>query len=569
MKRLILLFFFGLGLSANAQLVFEVQQPSNESGIYPCMAGKPAEWTSSPNLYQNGNWYNDTLIVSNDGTTGSACNPLSNSLTGNFGICYRTGCDLTQLLENMQNAGATGAIIVDSVSGRPLPFDMNSVNSSVTIPFVVISKDKGDSLINEINAGNDVVVAFGDKTGISTSDIGIYKEYALWSRWGTYPIGYLYLPDERFGAWVFNHGTTDQTNLALELWFSVASNSANDTTFTSPSFSLNAGDSVFIDFNFPFEHDVQNVSTSVDTMNYGYNIIGATDNDTLDNAISNYVLGNGEMLSQSYISSEDLSQVDYFLSLNDSSFQTYHYFLNDRGNITGLSHQPECLVDPKILFVSQGPSTNQFVEVEVGISEELSNWNGNTIPMLETFIGIANADLTPPNDTTFFSLLGFLGPYGQPMSATFINVMGKVNIGYVSDMYFDEIYRQTGIANYFHHTQFNQSQVHVETYLTPVFFSGVEPTGTSFCYESVQEIDKQATVEVFPNPNETEFITLKSDQQMTHVTIRDIHGKQIKTANTKGTTEYQLSMPDLNTGYYMLEISFENDQVLYKKILKM
>ncbi|KXJ04526.1 hypothetical protein AC249_AIPGENE14485, partial [Exaiptasia diaphana] len=356
---------------------------------------------------------------------------------------------------------------------------MNSINSTVTIPFVIISKDKGDSLINEINTGNDVVVAFGDKTGISTSDVGVYKEYALWSRWGTYPIGYLYLPDERFGAWVFNHGTTDQTNLALELWFSIASNSANDTTFTSPSFSLNAGDSVFIDFNFPFMHNVDTLTATLDTLNYGYNIIGATDSDTLDNTISNYVLGNGRRISQTYISTEDFSKIDYFLSFSENSPQVFHYIVNDRGNIQGISHDPRCLEIPRLAISRKPPEVS--VEMHVGGSVEISNWDGTSF-LPDNFLSFDDFQFNSvTGDSVFIEPLGHLGPYDTPMSVTILDMLTAVNLGYTSDMYFDEIYRQTGIANYMHFQLDGTSPLNIvhETYITPVFFAEAIVTGGS------------------------------------------------------------------------------------------
>ena len=185
MKLLLFLLAF-IPAVCSAQLVFEVNSPATESGVFPCMAGENLDWTNSPDLYQNGNWFSDTLVLADDGTLGSACSVLNNSISSNFALFYRSGCDLGQSLLNAQNAGATGAIVIDSVDGRPLPFLGDGLSSSITIPFVIVSSGKGDSLIQRISENDIVVASFGDKTGASVTDVGIYKEFSLWSRYGVF-----------------------------------------------------------------------------------------------------------------------------------------------------------------------------------------------------------------------------------------------------------------------------------------------------------------------------------------------------------------------------------------------
>ena len=197
---LILISFWG-----TSQVLFEIEAPNSLRGIYPCMEPTGTTW-SSPNLAQAGNWFSDTVIIANDGVEASACNSLSSNNQGNFAIFRREYCSLGEQLLNVQNAGATGALIIDTVVGRPLAFNADSLSNQINIPFVIISKDEGDNIINSINGGESVVITMGNKQGQNAVDIGMYMDRALWSSFAYYPNTGKIFPDTSFGTWVYNQG---------------------------------------------------------------------------------------------------------------------------------------------------------------------------------------------------------------------------------------------------------------------------------------------------------------------------------------------------------------------------
>ncbi len=88
-----------------------------------------------------------------DGTGGpDACQPILNGAALNGKIAYidRGGCSFEFKVSAAQAAGAVGVIVVNDVAGAP--FRMPGSNPSITIPSVMISKDEGDVLREDVNA---------------------------------------------------------------------------------------------------------------------------------------------------------------------------------------------------------------------------------------------------------------------------------------------------------------------------------------------------------------------------------------------------------------------------------
>jgi hypothetical protein len=83
-----------------------------------------------------------------------ACDTISN-LDGKIALIRRGTCTFVSKALEAQNAGAVAAIIFNNIEGTvPL---MGGTDSNIVIPVVAISLVDGESILSELNAGNNVV----------------------------------------------------------------------------------------------------------------------------------------------------------------------------------------------------------------------------------------------------------------------------------------------------------------------------------------------------------------------------------------------------------------------------
>ncbi len=549
MKHVLLLLLM-IPTVCSAQLVFEVNAPSIERGVFPCMAGATSDWSNSPDLSQNGNWFSDTLILADDGTLGSACNALNNSIVSNFALVYRSGCSLGQSLLNAQNAGATAAIVVDSVDGRPLPFDPDALSSSITIPFVIISRGKGDSLIQRMAENEIVVASFGDKTGVNTTDLGMYKEFSLWSRYGIFPFGQYFLPDNHFGTWIYNHGITDASNVQVKLWFYHDPNYSfhNKDTLSAP-FDLTAGDSVFIAFNYEYDHiDLGDAMERTNPLKYGYEIMNTSDDDTLDNKMHQIIFAEYEQISNSYFGDSfgnSFSQVDYFIEGSPESNDSIGYCLYMPIKI---NENSAFLCYPKVPIVGGAIDAQQIVSVHdvlIGNQEVIFNnlYNEGSYNVWN----IANP---------YYSYYQPWNPFQPIVQNTdfvaCIRTSLSTDLGFTSDMYHDEQIRQGYLPTYFRKVISSLDPTYESQYLlTPIMVF------TMFSYwacvpESVEEIDAPQ-ISLFPNPAMS-ALTIQSEEIIETITVFDVFGKKVLSIEASGTLEQTVDVEALHPGTYLVEV---------------
>ncbi|MCJ8289723.1 MAG: T9SS type A sorting domain-containing protein [Crocinitomicaceae bacterium] len=550
----------------SAQLVFEVNSPAEESGVFPCMAGEDSEWSNSPDLYQNGNWFSDTLVLADDGVLGSACSSLNNSITSNFALFHRSGCSLGQSLLNAQNAGATGAIVIDSVDGRPLPFDSDGLSSSITIPFVIISRGKGDSLIQRITENENVLVSFGDKTGINNTDVGIYKEFSLWSRYGVFPFGYYFLPDDHFGTWVYNHGNTDVNNLQVKLWFyHNVSNPQHNQEVLSLPFDLITGDSTFINFDFEYDHISNGHSIyEASPLNYGYELIGIVDNDTLDNKISQLLYSEEKLISNSFspsIYNTDFSEIDYFIEGSDLGYDSIGYCVYMPIKIKPQNLYPAHLCNPIVPMANGDPGAEESVMIQDIII-------GNQQATFDNYYDGDYYYVGNLNDTVYSHYYLF---NQQPITqntdiVVSIQTSSSTELGFSSDMYHDEQIRQGYLPTYFRKAVFSTSSTYEAQYiLTPII--SFDMWYYPFCiYNSLEEIDNSG-VSTFPNPATNE-LSITSTERMVTITIYDLFGKQVTSDVIGQELETTLNIEKLNPGCYLLEVTNEIGQKNVLRFIK-
>lgn len=103
-----------------------------------------------------------------DGTGGpDACQPILNgaALSGKIAFIDRGGCTYDSKVAAAQAFGAVGVIVVNNVTGAA--FSMSGNNPSITIPAVMISKDVGDLIREDVNAGGTIVTLRQNATAVA------------------------------------------------------------------------------------------------------------------------------------------------------------------------------------------------------------------------------------------------------------------------------------------------------------------------------------------------------------------------------------------------------------------
>ena len=106
-----------------------------------------------PSLSSPGVTGNVGLVNDGAGVTADACEALpAGILTGRIGLADRGTCTFTVKVKNMQNAGATAALIADNVAGSP-PVGLGGADPTITIPSVRITLADGNTIKSQLAGG--------------------------------------------------------------------------------------------------------------------------------------------------------------------------------------------------------------------------------------------------------------------------------------------------------------------------------------------------------------------------------------------------------------------------------
>lgn len=110
------------------------------------------------------------FILANDGTgvPTEACNAFGADATGKIAVIRRGNCDFVIKVKNAQDAGAIGVIMLNNVSGEPIP--MGGEDATITIPAVMITKENGD-LIEAAMASGTVNGSLNPASGTFTATV--------------------------------------------------------------------------------------------------------------------------------------------------------------------------------------------------------------------------------------------------------------------------------------------------------------------------------------------------------------------------------------------------------------
>ncbi len=254
MKKILLtLGFVGAVVATQAQATFSVLNPATIAGSYAfnySNEGTGAATWASPDLTDPANVVIDTLMLVDDGTAGDSlsCGALVNDLTGKIAFLYRGSCEFGTKALNAQNAGAVAVIIVNN-GGASIGMNGGADGMSVTIPVAMISGADGATIRARMDAGDDVVVYLGANSGYYTNNVQLRKETSLVAK--TAAVSSVLSQDDTefqvdLGAWVYNNGINDQTNIVVTADVTKGTSLYNQV---SAAVNIAVGDSSY--FTFP------------------------------------------------------------------------------------------------------------------------------------------------------------------------------------------------------------------------------------------------------------------------------------------------------------------------------
>ncbi|MDO6596481.1 T9SS type A sorting domain-containing protein [Oceanihabitans sp. 2_MG-2023] len=129
------------------------------------------------------------LILANDTASDpvtEGCNTFGPSATGKIALIRRGDCNFTEKIKHAQDNGAIGAIMMNNVSGEPIP--MGGEDATITIPSVMISKENGDILEAALASGTvnaSLNPAVGDFTATVVPGVQLINDIIVVDNGGT------------------------------------------------------------------------------------------------------------------------------------------------------------------------------------------------------------------------------------------------------------------------------------------------------------------------------------------------------------------------------------------------
>jgi hypothetical protein len=228
-----------------------------------------------------GNFVHDTLIVASD-TLG--CTTVTNSVAGKIAVIYRGSCNFTVKVTNAVAAGAVGVLIINNIAAAPTAMG-GTDGAGMNVPIAQISMADG-AAVRATMLGGPVKFYIGNKAGFFANDLTLTDIGSMRANVGSLPISLAQSGTEfsvPLGAWVFNQGQNDLTNITLSAQIKRNGTSVHNVTSATPV-SILSGDSAFV---------TAPTYSPASHQSGGYEIIysvasGVTDDFTNDNTNSNF-----------------------------------------------------------------------------------------------------------------------------------------------------------------------------------------------------------------------------------------------------------------------------------------
>ena len=338
-------------------VILNVQHPSTIAGLYNHTNNGDGSGWGLPNLLDPADAILDTLVVMNDGSTGTnnaygysfpqslcGCDSagVANSpvnYSGKIVLISRGSCQFGTKAYYAQLRGAVGVIIynavLDNAGGGIIGMGAGVHGGNVTIPVAFVANGDGITFKTEIDAGTPVVAFLGAKVGAFQNDLAMSSDKVLSPPQMARP--QLISADSNMyqvplGFWMRNDGVINQT--AAYASAEVTYNGSTVYTNTTNTFGLNYGDSSWISFP-PFAQSAYPNGEYIFTYTVG--ISGGTDDFPSDNEISYTVRVNDEIYSYARVD-EDFQPLDNVSLLPGGTWSVWapalHFSHSDASKMT-------------------------------------------------------------------------------------------------------------------------------------------------------------------------------------------------------------------------------------------
>jgi len=576
--------------AVNAQVIVAGVSPASIVANYTNSWADPAGGWGTPDFNVPGTFVEDTLMLVNDGSTGTnaqgnpvsaeGCNPLVNNLTGKIAVIYRNTCEFGLKAFNAQTAGAVGVIIINRNPNEWINMGAGADGANVTIPVVMLDLNDGQSLVAAMQNGS-VVVFMGNKLGLFDNDVALSASTALGPKGGMIHKLLAQNGTEfnfEVGAKVINPGNQAQSNVSLNATIT----DPNGTVVynnTVSGLSLAAGDTVGIDV-FPGGTNTFpafSQSTYLDgTYKLAYTAdLGAADDDDSDNSVEFTFTFNDSLFSYSAIdtATNAMGAFNFYRpSDNNATFSV----------CTVLQDPNASRVAAAGVYFAATTAADVSIEGEE-ISLYLYKWD-------DTFLDLNDPNFPTGDSWTLTEIAS--GFYNYPNdSVSAAALQGEVVYGaFNTSIALEDNQRYLACAQTFNLDLFlgygNQDYTwNTDLYLQPLFpnesdgtyfavgFGTDLPSAVGIALAPAAEagILEKNTVNgvVYPNPA-TDNITISLKEEGTAtITVTDVAGRIVLSKSTDLVNgKSDLNITALNAGVYVVNVVLDNGKTAQFNVVK-
>lgn len=169
--------------------------------------------------------WNHVPLVLADATDSILCTATPGSLTGKWALIWRGNCEFGSKAKKAQLAGATGVMIINNVPGAgPVGMGAGADGASVTIPVIMVSNPDGQAIDAMEHTANTVYISVTPYGFNNAHDLCIPNDLFALSPGFAIPASQLDASNGNpkayksfLSAWVANTGTSDESNVKLNL----------------------------------------------------------------------------------------------------------------------------------------------------------------------------------------------------------------------------------------------------------------------------------------------------------------------------------------------------------------
>jgi hypothetical protein len=555
-KKLLLMCSMLITTLSFGQVIFSVESPASIGGSKDMTYAPTTTWTNTPDLTDPANAVLGTLAFAKDASTGDSLNCMQTvtNVTGKVAVLYRGSCEFGTKALNAEQAGAIAVVIINNQAGGPVGMGAGADGPSVTIPVVMIGDLDGAIIVNEM-ANGPVDVFIGNKSGFYANDLGLKAGNVVRAQHYATP-QLLAQNDTEFdiqtGAYVYNFGFNNQTNVTLN-----ATVTLNGTTLydeTSSAFSLLAQDSVFV--GLPVFNEPTYAQGNYEMV---YTITSdSTDNYAGDNSVNADFQITDRIISYASLDANGLpNNSGGFRPSTGADFTACMAYRNDNASRMG--------VEGMYFTAITGASSGAVLTGEPFIVSAFQ-WDDQF-----TDLNDANAGVNSYSQVAFTEYI-FEGDYQDS------SVFAKFDDAFVmldNQRYLFCVY--TGNSDVFIGYDPN---VDYTTNIEDVYLQPQAPNLSSqwflagFGFEETPAfalktfpadelgldlMEEDINVTAFPSPANTNLTVSFNDNEVSTITMVDMTGKTVKDIAVSTQAENTvINVQDLENGVYMLNVSLAN-----------